>query len=162
MHQSQASTNKPITTTISDKALMQEVWRQGFLRPSGFTVRTSTKKLSINLRFALYNAVRAYRAFKEEPDQVLQNAINNCEVALVEDEGGWGVCVRGKLQSEAAQSIVEQLGVTPRSVEELRNAESLQRVIAAAEKSLQPAAPLSPAPDHTGPQDFSSKYGARN
>lgn len=167
MHQFQAPTNKPITTTISDKALMQEVWRQGFLRPGGFTVRTSTKKLSINLRFVLYNAVRAYRSYKEEPDLVLQDAINYCEVALVEDENGWGVCVRGKLQSEAAQSIVEQLGITPRSVEELRGAESLQRVVAAAEQALTPRqspisdsqAPTSGAP---APRDFSSKYGTRN
>lgn len=151
--------------SLSDQTLMQEAWRQGFLRPQGFTIKTSTQKQATNLRFALYNAVKPYRSFKQEPDSVLRDALVNCAVTML--ESGLGVCIKSKLLNEVSQNVLEQLDFAPKSVEELRGAESLQRVVAAAEQALTPRqfpisdsqAPTSGAP---APRDFSSKYGTRN
>lgn len=138
---------------VTDKSLMQEVWRQGFLRPDGITLHGHTQGNASRLRFALYNAVKPYRDFKQEPDEVLRNALDSCSVALVNN--GLDVHVGRKLLTDSAQGILEQLGVTAddlQTVETRVQSEAIERLQARVE-ALSPTGGLG--------KDSSSKYGAR-
>lgn len=148
------------TVPITDKSLLQEVWRQGYLRLEGIQINGRTPTNASRLRFSLYNAVKQYRRFPSEADEVLQQALNHCEIGLSED--GTVLTVRRKLNNEVAQELFKQLDLLPeqiQSVENLKAEESIRRITDSLEKKADTI--LDKSAVSPGARDSSGKYGAR-
>ena len=141
----------------SDKELFQEAWRQGFIRAEGLRLRAQTTGHASKIRFGLYNAVKAYRDGRGEPDQALKDAIGGCSVTIVGTPERPEVLITRKMNSELAQSLLAQLG-EPLTVEEHKANESMARIMAKVERDT---ASDQVAADTPKPINPGSKYGAR-
>ena len=124
----------PIT---NETEVMREMWRLAYSREGGVTIPCPDKASAQRLRFALYNAVKAYRKGKEEADSTLTSAIANCQLAIGGDDKS--VVMKRKLDSDVAKAMLTLLGgVSPKSVEEAISLEAMERIMEKVNEILPP------------------------
>lgn len=134
----------------NEKALLQEAWRTANSSPTGFTIPCPDARQAASLRFALYAATKQFRNGKGEPDQALADALNNCAITITPEHA---VKIAPKLATKTSQVILAALGQAPRTVEDYKVTESLERVMGKL------AVPEPPKPEVS---NIASNYGARN
>lgn len=142
---------------MNDKALMQEAWRLGYNNTEGFLIPSVNPKQAATIRFALYNATRAFRDGAKGArvaDDNLRQALDNCQITITPA----GVLIQRKTSTEASQAIMEALGREARTVEDYEMSASLERImgkVAEGGEFEEKAAP-------TQAQQTATAYGARN
>lgn len=137
----------------NDKHTLQEAWRLGYRLPNGFTIPAASAKHAARIRFALYNATKAFRNGAGTTDEELRKALDNCQITLSET----GVTIQAKISTDISRAVEEALGREVRSIDDYESDASLARLMG----KIEALAPVEPAP-LTSSQLAASKYGARN
>lgn len=134
--------------STTEKARLQGVWRAAAQRPDGLDVPLPTLAAARNMRFALYNAVRAERNDPFLADALLADALENIQLSVREDPP------RVELRRKAIVGILEALATAVPELDalskdsmELRAAESQARL----EARLNALAELKTPPDPHSP-----------
>ena len=94
------------------KKLLQGLWRKAWLQGEPLVVPCKTEANAVRIRFALYNAVRAVRTGKQQADNDLQQAVENCSVGFVSGDRA-KLVIQKKVMTELMQTIAELVGDSP-------------------------------------------------
>lgn len=134
--------------STTEKARLQGVWRAAAQRPDGLDVPLPTLAAARNMRFALYNAVRAERNDPFLADALLADALENIQLSVREDPP------RVELRRKAIVGILEALATAVPELDalskdsmEIRAAESQARL----ESRLAAKAEIETPPDPHSP-----------
>lgn len=134
--------------STTEKARLQGVWRAAAQRPDGLDIPLPTLAAARNMRFALYNAVRAERNDPFLADALLADALENIQLSVREDPP------RVELRRKAIVGILEALATAVPELDalskdsmEIRAAESQARL----EARLAAQAELETPPDPHSP-----------
>lgn len=134
--------------STTEKARLQGVWRAAAQRPDGLDIPLPTLAAARNMRFALYNAVRAERNDPFLADALLADALESIQLSVREDPP------RVELRRKAIVGILEALATAVPELDalskdsmEIRAAESQARL----ESRLNALAELETPPDPHSP-----------
>ena len=134
--------------STTEKARLQGVWRAAAQRPDGLDIPLPTLAAARNMRFALYNAVRAERNDPFLADALLADALESIQLSVREDPP------RVELRRKAIVGILEALATAVPELDalskdsmEIRAAESQARL----ESRLAAQAEIETPPDPHSP-----------
>lgn len=139
----------------NDKHTLQEAWRLGHRLPDGFTIPAASIKHAARIRFALYNATKAFRNGAGTTDEELRAALDNCQITISDN----GVTIQAKVSTDISRAVEAALGRPARSVEDYESEASLARLMGKLEDL---AVPEPEQASLTITQQTASKYGARH
>mgnify|MGYP003452956368 CR=1 FL=1 len=109
-------------------AIFHELWRMAYKNADFPPIQCGSIAAAQRLRFALYNAVKPYRAGKREADPELKEAMINCSIALTPDR--CGVIVQRKLDSEMSQILLKAIGgEIPLTIDERMAQSAYERIM---------------------------------
>lgn len=110
----------------SETLMLQDVWRQAYLRDEGLTIDFATKSGATRARMQLYNAVKRQKAGTDLDDAELSRAADELEIVWV---GETSIKLQRKDKNDMMQSIQAALGKHLADYVDPEAAESAERLL---------------------------------